>query len=221
MMDKGNRLLGTVALACTIFTAIWLLLLIVGVATQGPVETLEHALASVADLDLLHYLTYANAALITITTTLLFAGLYVHCKPQDAVWSTMGLAFVPAYTVLNLFAYLSQITIVPHLVDLQPESSLLLAQMVQSWPGSAVNVLNNLGYAVLGIPSLIFGLLLFQRQRAMRLPGGLLALSGTASLVALAGIVLQNELLSLGSIVSGVLFLLALIPLSISLLQQK
>ena len=220
-MNQGNRLLGTVALLCAITTAIWLVLLIVGVATQGPVETLEQALASVADLDLLHYLTYANAALITITATLLFAGLYVYCKPQEAVWAVMGLAFVPAYTVLNLFAYLSQITIVPRLVDLQPESSLLLAQLVQSWPGSAVNVLNNLGYAILGIPSLIFGWLLLQRQRAMRLPGGLLALSGTASLVAMVGIILQNAALSLGSIVSGVLFLLALIPLSITLLRQK
>lgn len=220
-MNQGNRLLGTVALLCAITTAIWLVLLIVGVATQGPVETLEQALASVADLDLLHYLTYANAALITITATLLFAGLYVYCKPQEAVWAVMGLAFVPAYTVLNLFAYLSQITIVPRLVDLQPESSLLLAQLVQSWPGSAVNVLNNLGYAILGIPSLIFGWLLLQRQRAMRLPGGLLALSGTASLVAMVGIILQNAALSLGSIVSGVLFLLALIPLSINLLRQK
>jgi hypothetical protein len=220
-MNQGNRLLGTVALLCAITTAIWLVLLIVGVATQGPVETLEQALASVADLDLLHYLTYANAALITITATLLFAGLHVYCKPQDAVWAVMGLAFVPAYTVLNLFAYLSQITIVPRLVDLQPESSLLLAQLVQSWPGSAVNVLNNLGYAILGIPSLIFGWLLFQRQRAMRLAGGLLALSGTASLVAMVGIILQNAALSLGSIVSGVLFLLALIPLSINLLRQK
>ncbi|MGD8518766.1 MAG: hypothetical protein PVG54_17500, partial [Anaerolineae bacterium] len=147
MMDRGDRVLGTMALVGAIVTAIWLVLLIYGVATQGPVETSEQALASVADLDLLHYLTYANATLITITATLLFAGLYVYCRPQEAVWSAMGLAFVPAYTVLNLFAYLSQITIVPRLVDLQPGSSLLLAQMVQSWPGSAVNVLNNLGYA--------------------------------------------------------------------------
>ena len=184
-------------------------------------ETSEQALASVADLDLLHYLTYANATLITITATLLFAGLYVYCRPQQAVWSVMGLAFVPAYTVLNLFAYLSQITIVPRLVDLQPGSSLLLAQMVQSWPGSAVNVLNNLGYAVLGISSLIFGLLLFQRDRAMRLSGGLLAFSGAASLAGMVGIVLQNELLSLGSLVSGGLFFLALIPLSANLLGKR
>ncbi|MGD8737128.1 MAG: hypothetical protein PVJ85_10290, partial [Anaerolineae bacterium] len=109
----------------------------------------------------------------------------------------------------------------PRLVDLQPGSSLLLAQMVQSWPGSAVNVLNNLGYAILGIPSLIFGLLLFQRDRRMRLPGGLLALSGAASLAGMVGIVLQNELLSLGSLVSGGLFFLALIPLSANLLGKR
>jgi hypothetical protein len=218
-LDIRKGLVGSVALVCLIVTIIWLVLLIYGMAVQGPVESFDEALASVVDLDLLHYLTYANATLITLTATMLFAGLYRYCKPQDATWSAMGFVFVPVYTLLNLFAYLSQITIVPRLVALQPGSDLLLAELVQSWPGSLVNVLNNLGYAVLGIPSIVFGLLLFRRGQGMWLSGGLLALSGVASILAMAGIIVQSEPLSLGSIVSGLLFLLALIPLTVHLLR--
>jgi len=219
-METRNKLLGTVSLICLIFTVVWLSLFIYESATKGTVETREQALASVADPGLLYYLTYANATLITLSATMLFAGLFVLCKPEAPLWAAMGAAFVPIYGVLNLFAYLSQITIVPRLVALQPASDLLLAQMVQGWSGSAVNVVNNLGYAVLGIPSIVFGVLLGKRDASLRLAGGLLALSGVASIIGTVGIVAQSAALGLGSIVGGVLFLAALIPLSVVLLQE-
>jgi hypothetical protein len=220
-LEIDRKLIGVIASICLLFTVIWLALFIYTLAARGPVETMEQALASVANLDLLYSLTYANAALVTLTATMLFAGLYVHCRPQASTWSAIGLVFVPIYAVLNLVAYLSQITIVPRLVTLRAASDPLLAQLVQVWPGSAVNVLNSLGYAVLGMPSLIFGLLLFRGSRLMRLPADLLSLSGAASIVGLVGIILQSELLGLGSIVGGVLFLLALIPLSVNLLRES
>jgi hypothetical protein len=91
--------------------------------------------------------------------------------------------------------------------------------MVQAWPGSAVNVLNNLGYAVLGVPSIIFGLLMSGESPSMRVAGILLALSGVASIVGLVGIVIQSAALGLGSIVGGVVFLAALVPLSVTWLR--
>jgi hypothetical protein len=86
--------------------------------------------------------------------------------------------------------------------------------MVQAWPGSAVNVLNNLGYAVLGIPSIIFGLLLRRTGGPLRVAGTALALSGAASILGIVGIAAQITALELGSIVGGVFFLAALVPLS-------
>ena len=220
-METEDKLLGTISRICLVVTVIWLVLLIYGAATRSPVETLEQALASVADPDLLHYLTYANATLITLSATMLFAGLYVRCQAQSPLWAAMGAAFVPIYGLLNLFAYLSQITIVPRLVALQSASDLLLAQMVQGWSGSAVNVVNNLGYAVLGVPSIIFGVLLGKGDASLRLAGLLLALSGVASIIGLVGIVAQSAALGLGSIAGGVLFLAALIPLSVALLRER
>jgi len=215
-----NARLGTIALICLIVTAVWVLLLIYLASTQGSPETGAQAVAYVANLDPLFYLTYGNAAMITLSATMLFAGLYIVLRADAPLWAAMGVAFLPVYSLLTLFSYVSQITLVPRLVALQPESNVLLAQMVQAWPGSAVNVLNNLGYAVLGIPSIVFGVLLATRDVSLRLAGILLALSGVASLVGMGGIVVQNAVLSGGSIAGGLLFLAALIPLSVALLRE-
>lgn len=219
-METENRLLGAVAATCLVVTVIWLVLFIYGTATQGAVETMDQALASVAETGALHHLTYVNATLVTVSALMLFAGLAVRCGAAAPLWAAMGAAFVPIYGLLNLFAYLSQITIVPRLVALRPGANVVLAQMVQAWPGSAVNVLNNLGYAVLGVPSIIFGLLMSRETPSMRVAGILLALSGVASIVGLVGIVAQSAALGLGSIVGGVLFLAALVPLSVVWLRR-
>jgi hypothetical protein len=219
-MGTRNALLGTIALICLIVTAVWVLLLIYEASTQGSPETAAQAVAYVAHPDPLFYLTYGNAAMISLSATMLFAGLYVMLRADAPLWAAMGVAFVPVYSLLTLFAYVSQITIVPRLTALQPESNVLLAQMVQAWPGSAVNVLNNLGYAVLGIPSIVSGVLLAMRDVSLRLAGILLALSGVASLIGMGGIVVQNAGLAGGSIAGGLLFLAALVPLSVALLRE-
>ena len=216
---KKNRLLGIVALICLMVTVIWLALFTYDVAARGAVETAEQAVASVADLGALQILTYVNATLVTVSATMLFGELYVLCRDEAPLWAAMGLVFVPIYGLLNLFAYLSQLTIVPRLAALRPASDLLVAQMVQAWPGSVVNVLNNLGYAVLGVPSIMFGSLL-ARRRSLRCAGLLLALNGVACIVGLVGIAAGSELLSLGSIVGGAVFLVALGPLSVGLLRE-
>jgi len=220
------KTLGAMSLTCLALTILWLVLYIYSVASAGPLETLDQALASVARPDALFYLTYANATLVTLSATMLFAGLYVYCRPTAPGWSAMGGVFVPVYCVLNLFAYLSQITIVPRLLvfqrtaEYQAASSLLLGQMIQQWPGSAVNVLNNLAYAILGIPSIIFGMALSRHGSSTRLPGILLALSGVACIIGMTGVVLGSRLLAQGSIIGGALFLLALIPPSLTFLRE-
>lgn len=222
-----SKMLGVISLICLIVTVLWLILYIVGLRSAGPMDTFDQVLAYVAKLDVMFYLTYVNATLITLGVTLLFAGLYVYCKSTSSVWSMMGLVFVPVYCVFNLFTYLSQITIVPRLLDFekvakyQAVPSLLLRQMTQQWSGSTVAVFNNMAYAVLGIPSIIFGLILFKRSKSMRLPGALLALNGVACIIGMIGVVSENRLIAMGSVVGGVLFLLALIPLSVTLLREN
>jgi hypothetical protein len=202
---------------------LWLTLFIAGMAISGPVETMSEAVESVVEPGALYTLTYLNAALVTLTATAFFGGLYLYCSPYAPVWSMAGLLFVPVYATLNLFAYLSQVTIVPMLVDrvvASGEGILLLAQLVQQWPGSLANIVNNTGYAVLAVPSIVYGVMLMNARPPMRLGGIMLGLSGLASLIGLAGIMAKSVTLGAGSVVSGGLFLLALIPLSWGFLQH-
>jgi len=221
-----SKLIGIVSLAETVLVTFWLVLLILGMANEGTISTFEQRLAQVAKLDMIFFLSYLNAALLTIGATMLFAGLYILCKSASPEWSTMAVVFVPVYCALNLFVYLSQITIVPQLLLLQNQteyqalSGFLLRQMIQQWPGSVVQTVNLLAYAILGIPSIIFGLLLTRYGRAIRAGGILLALSGFVSILGFAGLLVQNSTLAfIGAAGSGALFWIALFPLTWDLLN--
>lgn len=222
-----TRLLGILSLICLVITLLWLVFLIAGMATAGPLNTFEKVLAHVNKLDIVFYLTYANAALITVSAVMLFAALYIHYKSVAPEWSAIGVIFVPIYGALNLIVYLSQITVVPRLLQLQvlPEyqafSQFLLRQIIQQWPDSAISIVNNLAYAILGIPSIVFGILMLKSAPALRLGGALLALNGFACIIGFIGITAKNTWLGQGSIIGGVLFLLALAPMSMAFLQQR
>lgn len=70
-------LIGIILLVDTVLVTIWLVLLVTGTASEGTISTLEGCFAPVAGLDVSFYLSYINAALFTVVTTMLFAGLYV------------------------------------------------------------------------------------------------------------------------------------------------
>lgn len=215
-----NTILGTLSLLLAISTVLFLVLFIWGVARAGTMETFEQVLAVVSRQDALFTLAYANVTLLTVIATMFFAALYVYCQPASPVWSLIGILFVPVYTVFNLVAYFSQISVVPRLLALlevpeyQAIAAFFLRQIIQQWPQSAVSIYNNLAYAVLGIPSIIFGIILYQMKPTLRAGGVLLALNGVACIVGVVGIVLDSSLLALGSMVGAMLFLLALILFS-------
>ena len=211
--------LGYISLFALILTVIWLAVLIASMSGAGPLDTFDQVLAHVSRLDALFYLAYVNAALIVVAATLLCCELYRLYREAAPYGALVGLAFVPVYAALNLFAYLSQITVVPSLIALrqQPEyhaaANLLLRQMIQQWPESGVAFFNGLAYAVLGIPSIIFGVLMFKRTPGLKWAGVLLALNGVACILGVIGFVVHSALLT-GTLAGGVLFLLALIPMS-------
>jgi hypothetical protein len=215
-----TRTLGILSLICLLSTLIFLVLFIADMAGAGPMLTFDQVLAHAARQTSLSFWAYANVTLLTLAVTMFMAALFVYCKPAAPLWSVIGLVFVPVYCLLNLFAYFSQITIVPRLLELRlvPEyqgmAEFLLRQLVQSWQESAVSIFNNTAYAILGIPSIIFGGILYRMHRSLRLGGLLLALNGAACILGIMGIVLHTPLLAWGSLVGAVLFLLALFPLT-------
>ncbi len=222
-----TKLLGALSLITLIFTVLWLVLLIISMAGAGPLDTFEQARAYAEEGGLLFTLTYVNAALVTLSAALLFADLYAYCRTIAPELALVGLVFIPVYAAMNLFVYLAQITAVPALLsqsvqaDYRPAADLLLRLLLQAWPGSAMAFFNNLAYAILGIPSIIFGLILLSRDKLPRLSAILLVLNGAACVLGAVGALLGSRALASGSLVGGVLFLAALFPLAFSVFRGE
>lgn len=217
-MNQTTRLLAILAL---VFSVLWLVLMIAGMASAGPLTTLDAAISYGYPLRPLFVLTYLNAALVTLSASALFGGLYAFARPRFPIGAPAAFAFVPAYCAINLFVYLSQITLLPGLFNSAGAGDdtvlrLLAGQLIQAWPSSAVNFFNNLAYALLGIPSIVFGMALYQHgvdggDKTLRNAGALLALNGIACIIGVVGILGGSTILSYGSVLGGVLFIAALV----------
>ena len=213
-------------MAVIVTTTIWAAIVIPDAASAGPVDTLPKAIESLGDLDFLFYFNYVNAALITLLDVAMFAGFYLYCRDHDRFWSTVAVAFVPIYGLGNLMAYLSQIFVVPRLLDVyqvadtRQMGETLLGLTLHAWPGSAVGALNALSYAILGIPSIILGVMIVRKERKLRFGGVLLAISGVLSLIAVIGVAVSSPALAAATLVSGLIFLVGLIPIGVFFLRQ-
>jgi hypothetical protein len=128
-----KRKIARLALTEAALTLLWVILMILGEALNGPVTTLEDAIQRVQSINFLHVLTYANAAALTAVAVLLYFAFYQYLKSDYTLLSALGLVFVPLYGIFNLLVYLSQITIVPLLAA---RSAPALANWLQIWPQS-------------------------------------------------------------------------------------
>jgi hypothetical protein len=225
------RLIGWLAIVTCIFSVLWLVLLIAGIITAGPLDTLDQAIAYAAHQRPLFILTYLNAALVTLACTALMVGLYRFARESIPIGGLIGLLFVPVYTTINLIVYLSQITVIPLVTRLLVEemgsaggaitsARLLLSLLLQAWPQSGMAFFNNLAYGILGIPSILFGMVLWRSSFPLRYGGGLLTLNGIACILGVVGLLTGSAFLSLGSLVGGVLFILALPFIAYGMLQR-
>ncbi|MEW5869865.1 MAG: hypothetical protein AB1894_11360 [Chloroflexota bacterium] len=223
---KTTQTLGILAFTLAIMTTLFLVLFITDMASAGPLDTFGQVLAHVSRQSWLSLVAYANVTLLTAVATIFFAGLYVYCRADAPLASAAAVIFVPVYSVFNFFAYFSQITVIPRMLELhhmpeyQAMASFWLRQLLQTGPGSAVSIFNNFAYAILGIPSIIFGVLLYRMYPSARLGALLFALSGVASMLGIIGFVVDSALLSWGSMVGAVFFLLSLPPLGWSFWRQ-
>lgn len=221
----NTKSIAIAALITFIFTAVWLIFLIWDQAATGPLGTIDQVITYLSRRDWRWTLTYLNAAAVTLSATLLMALLALYSKTIAPEWALVGFVFLPVYCTLNLVVYLSQIALVPALLNALEAGAndallrLLLAQSLQLWPTSAAAFLNALAYALLGIPSIIYGCLLTRGNRLMKSAGWLLLLNGAACILGLAGYLAGSPLLSAGVMLGGILFFAALIPLSIAFLR--
>jgi len=223
-----TKWLGWIAFVTLISVTLWGILLIWVMATAGPLESFSQVLAYVQKGDWKFTFTYLNAGIFTTCATALMGGLYVYCRCTLPKWSVVGLVFVPIYSTLNMFVYLSQITLVPALLQVTSDpviadtGLLLLQQSLQLLPGSTIGFFNGLAYALLGIPSIIFGWALSRGDNhPLRISGWLLLLNGIACILGIFGTSIGSGILSTGTVLGGAIFWLSLFPMTYAFLRSK
>ena len=211
------RLISFTAIALAILTALWVVILIPQLNSYGgAIDSYDKAISYISKGGALFYITYLNAVLLTIINIVLFGLLYLFFRESRPVGSLIGILFIPVYASYNLFVYISQVSILLKMLDIydgtvNPEIlEVVLGLMVQMYENSAVSFLNNYAYAVLGIPSILFGCMMYRLNITGKITGVLLILNGIACLLGITGVILGNGLLSNGSVIGGVIFLLSL-----------
>ncbi|NIM92957.1 MAG: hypothetical protein GTO18_04510 [Anaerolineales bacterium] len=211
-----TKKIGVLALVAALITFIWGVQKAIVELANPPVETLAGRIAAIEGSFGMFSLNYSLAALLTIACGMSLAAFSFYTRSRYPLWSTIAMTFIPVYMLANLFAYLSQIYILPRLLELlQQASSTALAEglirmSMHTWPGSVIEFINQLAYAVLGIPSIILASQLFRMAGSFRFGALCLALSGILSILAFFGIAFQLSEAMRISMASGGIYTLAI-----------
>jgi len=212
--------IGWLGLVLFLITLTWIILLILSDSTTLTPETIDEKIVMIQSEQTIYTISYLNAGSLTFFNIMFMSALYLYCKENNEFWSTVSFVFVPIYGIANLFSYLSQIFLVPELLQLyqspatQQFARLLLSLTIHTWPGSIVEAINGMAYALLGIPSIILPLIGLRGSRLLAVGGFLLIASGILSIIAFLGILTSIGYLTNLSTVGGAVFLFSLLPIS-------
>jgi CDP-diacylglycerol--glycerol-3-phosphate 3-phosphatidyltransferase len=123
--------------------------------------------------------------------------------------STLGLIFITGYFVLNSISYASQIVLVPKLIDIG------LIEHAKVWYFSSSSSLtyffNQMGYCFWGAGTMILFIGLMKEKGMIKYISILYTVSAILSIIAFAGLLLDNKPLNSMTLYSGLL----LIPIGI------
>lgn len=207
-----ERKLKITALILLILTIIWVILTAVSMSGIDPAWSNLEYVKWVADPDPFFTMNYVNVTLLTIVLIFLFSYLFNYLKDQHRKGAIVGLIFIPIYGIINLICYSIQISIVPSIARtaLENQDNVLIAsELIQANPSSLIGFLNGLAYAILGIPSIIYGILLFRKSK--KFSGIFLLLNGILCIIGIVGYALDHAVISLGVMIGGIFFLISLL----------
>lgn len=220
------RTVGIITVITACLTAFWGILFLFTASPVAPTGTIANQVYTIENQYRLFMLNYANAGLLTVFCTIMLAGFYSLCRDDDPLWASVALVFIPVYSAGNLVVYLSQVFVIPGLLDqyhnpaTRAVSELMLGLLLHTWAGSFTGFVNGLAYAVLGIPSIIFGVLLYHNHQEYRVGALFLVASGVLSMLALVGIAIGSPFLSLLSPLGGFVFMVGIFILGVKLLRS-
>jgi hypothetical protein len=190
---------------------LWLVLMIAHGASAGQVVTVGDAVTLARGMGPLHYANYVNAVVFTMLVTVLLIGMHDYLRESHPGLARAGIAFVPVYCALNVVAYASQVTVLPLLVRSLdgPDAAMyavLVGEMTQLRATAVMGMINGLAYALLGVPSVAYGIALLSRGALGKAAGWLLIANAAACVLGVVGVVAGRAGLGMGSLLGGVLF---------------
>jgi hypothetical protein len=203
--------LSHIALATFVSLALWIPLMLLHQISLGSFANPSELVETASHLSGLHYVNYLNALALTILDAALLYGLYQYFKKEIPALGLVAVGVVPVYTTLNVFAYGSQITVLPILVSASaaaPDNltyQTLIAEFIQ-YGGGIVSSLNGYAYALLGVPSVIFALPLLKKRGLGTWAGVLLISNAVPCVLSLIGEVAQISVFSWGIVFGGILW---------------
>ncbi len=205
-----------VSIALLIQTVIWLIFTIISMSGVKSDWKNADFVRWASHPDFFFTINYINATLLTLVAIILFTLMFNYFYQNHKNPVMLSFVFVPIYGLLNIVCYSLQINIVPA-VSLNalnnPDMLFIASQLIQANNQSLIGFLNGLAYAILGIPSIIFGTLIFREKK--KLAGIFLISSGFMSIIGIIGYILANQILSTGTMIGGIAFLMFLIFSSI------
>jgi len=217
-----ERKLKTTSIVLLFMTILWVVLTVISMSGTDPLWSEKQYLHWVADPDIYYTLNYINVTLLTIVVVVLYYYLFNYLKVLKRRLTLAAFLLVPVYGALNLFSYSIQIFFVPDLARTALEAQGDIARaaaLVQANSNSLVGMLNGIAYAVLGIPSIVYGFMLYRDHR--NYSGIFLLLDGVFCLIGLMGYLTDHALLSMGIMLGGIFFLFSLLFMSIEFKRSE
>ncbi len=209
------KTIGVILAISILANILWIILMFLTEGNAPVFNNVAERINFIESKAILYRVSYINAAFLTLIGIFFYTSLYIYSKEKSKFWPTIALVFIPIYGLLNLFSYLSQVIMVPPLIHLYniPKSkeiaSIILNLSLHNWQGSIIESLNGLAYAILGIPSIIFPILIMRKPKILAIGGLLLLISGVLAIIAFAGTLISTRYLTTVSVIGGILATLA------------
>ena len=165
---------------------------------------------------------YINATLLTITAIVLYTFLYDFLKNKYGSYALSGFVFIPIYGVINIIGYSIQISVVPLIASNSldsPDKIYFASQFIQANNQSIIGFLNGMSYAILGIPSIIFGFLMFKELK--KISGVLISLNGVFCIFGIIGYIIKSSILAMGIMIGGIVFMGGLVAMAFEFTNKE
>ncbi len=233
MLDKDiitAKQLGVLLLIDILAVLVWAVSMVISTVSSGGIDTPDKAIAYVSNQDLSFFFNYFNAVILTVFGVFLFIGLFMYYLHQKKSFLLLvGLFTIPIYGLMNIFAYGSQITIIPALLpyleipEYQSTARFVILSLTQIYEGTIVSIINLSAYGVLAIPTSIVALEFVKEGSILKRIGGYFFLiCGVFCFLSIGCLLfMEYSLAGFFSALGGYCTLFGQIPLAYAFLRQE